>query len=71
MASGCYKEELNRFNVGERGGEKPKNKLKRRQKGNAGIRGSDVYLLGYSQHRRGKGELVFGLWGWLFWCHSR
>lgn len=56
---------------GRRGKKNPKNKLKRRQRGDAGIRGSDVYLLGNSQHRRGKGELVFGLWGFFFWCHSR
>ena len=73
VVSSCYEEELNRFNTEEGGGKKPKNKLKRRQRGDAGIRGSDVYLLRNSQHRKGKGELVFGLWGlvFFFWCHSR
>lgn len=72
MVSSCYEEELNRFNV-EEGGEEKKTPRTNSKGGKGGTLGfGDVYLLGNSQHSEGKGELVFGLWGFLvFWCHSR
>lgn len=66
VVSSCY-EEPNGFDVEEGGGKNPRTNSKRRQRGDAGIRGSDIYLLKATGEERESWCLV----GVCFWCHSR